>query len=370
LTEPQGITLGVVGASSASLPGTSGVVISPYVKPRGPGTAGTPSLVVEGGADAKLAEFDAGRINLNSTARVSHTFMLCNATGVAVTLTRIQPSCECLSVTVDGQTLLSKTNHDAKQTAGFTPIPLGPGQKLPVTVSIDPTRVGPGQLDKWVFIYTNGGNDASAVLTLRGEATTGVTVGPASLDFGKLAAGSGATSPLAVTLDPTILAGRTAPRLLSSSPDILIGDATDTAGVRTTYAVSISRSAPIGVLYGSVSVVDPSKPATAYATVPVSATLTGPLKASVDMIVFGAVSLGKGGSVNAKLTGPAAAGVLRAESDNRNIQVHIEPGTIPVLHAELSTAAPAGPLNANVFVTTSTGLRLVLPVAADIVSPS
>ena len=319
------------------------------------------------GGDSNPTQFDAGTINLNSPLALAHTFTLINKSLSPVTITRIHPSCGCLSVSVDGKSVIGQTNEAGQLPSNFTPVTLAPGQELPVNVTLDPSTVAPGSLYKAVFVYANGADMPSIVLSIRGEASNGVSTGAQTLDFGAVKAGSASSRTFTLALDPVLLAGRPTPRLVSSSPDILIGAPLDAAGSRT-YQVSISRTAALGSIFGSVTAIDPAHPRTTYASVPVSANVTGPLAASVAMIVFGAVPSGKGGAVDAALSGPASSGELTASSDNSDVSVRIRNGASPSVHAVLLPGTPAGLLHANVTIATATGLRLVLPVVADVVA--
>jgi len=319
------------------------------------------------GGDSNPTQFDAGTINLNSPLALAHTFTLINKSLSPVTITRIHPSCGCLSVSVDGKSVIGQTNEAGQLPSNFTPVTLAPGQELPVNVTLDPSTVAPGSLYKAVFVYANGADMPSIVLSIRGEASNGVSTGAQTLDFGAVKAGSASSRTFTLALDPVLLAGRPTPRLVSSSPDILIGAPLDAAGSRT-YQVSISRTAALGSIFGSVTAIDPAHPRTTYASVPVSANVTGPLAASVAMIVFGAVPSGKGGAVDAALSGPASSGELTASSDNSDVSVRIRNGASPSVHAVLLPGTPAGLLHATVTVVTAAGLRLVLPVVADVVA--
>ena len=134
--------------------------------------------------------------------------------------------------------------------------------------------------------------------------------------------------------------------------------------------MALSPTASIGSLFGSLSIVDPAHPATTYVAIPVTAHVTGDLTASVEMLVFGGVSLGKGGVADVMLSGAGTLGALTASSDSQYVSVRVLGLAHTTLHAELLPDAPAGPLHANVTITTPKGVRLLLPVVADVVAAS
>jgi len=237
---------------------------------------------------------------------------------------------------------------------------------LPVSVTLDPTRVAPGPLRKSVFVYVDGQTIPSAVLGFKGEASTGVTMDLPSLDFGDVKSGSAASRSITVKFDTSLLGTGVTPKLSVSSSDIQVGEPKEVAGGRV-YPVSIARTAALGSLSASFGFLDAAHPAKTYASIPIVAHVTGPLTASAEMIVFGGVSFGKGADVDLTFSGPASSGKLSAECDNKYVSIRIDGGAIPKLHASLKTDAPKGLLQADVIVKTATGVRLALPVVADVV---
>ena len=320
-----------------------------------------PPLAVTG---ANGGQFDAGVVNLNAAAAtIKHTFTLRNTTPQSVTISRIHPSCGCVSVSVAGQNLAGQANTQARPMQDWKPVVLAPGQSLPIAVIVDAAQLPPGSLSKSVFVYTDGRNMPSAVLTITGEATTGVNASPAMIDLGSVKSGSARATAFTLTENSSALGGK-AVAVRASSPAIVITGPVEKSGPIRTYRVSLAPNASLGMLSEAISVTDATGKKT-FATIPVVGSVTGPLQASVDEIVFGAVPAGRMSEQVVTLSGPASASVLSATSSNPAVTVSV---TGDRLHALLSPKAASGVLNGIVTVKTAGGTKLVLPVVADVVA--
>ena len=158
--------------------------------------------------DRNQADYEFGRANSLDTAQIEHTFTLRNDTGDPLTITQLQPSCHCTTVSVQ-----KNAGVEPDLTGDLIEVP--PGQEIAFKVTVQLARQPSGSLSQGVYIFVQGFAGPVARLHLTGELTTGVSITPATLDFGRMKPGEARSRKITVTVDPRLIAGDTLPPLAS-----------------------------------------------------------------------------------------------------------------------------------------------------------
>lgn len=188
---------------------------------------------------------------------ITHTFVLRNSGKSPITLQRIQSSCGCLTAVLGG--------GDEKHLPT-----LAPGATLSLQVTLDTAQMldiistpllAGSETHKQVWVYTTADSlHPAVVLEMRGHIMSGVTIEPATLNFGSIGQAEGASRTVRVTYAAALYReGRTrlvAPngsplRVTPLSDAPLSGSPTE---VVRSYQVWIAPHAPIGALSGQLLV--------------------------------------------------------------------------------------------------------------------
>jgi hypothetical protein len=333
------------------------------------------------------AQLDFGSIDRVAAPVVSKTVTVRNGGRVTATISRVQTSCAC----VDAGLLL-----DGERVSTAT---LAPGAEVDVRLALDVRELSPGPVQKVVWLFADG--EAAPALTIEVNAATEapVKVAPAALEFGRIPAGSRKAITVTATVDRRLLPQGAPPKLVSSNPSVQVSAGRAVSGPNGqgsrkvfSYRATFLPTAPIGALTGVVRLtLAGSAPAGSAApaeaavraalhsdgeiAVPIRGEVVGDITAVPSVLNLGVTHPGRdrpqcvdlvGASSRAPvvtrircsaawLAAVPAPPVIGQRSSRRTLQVSIGRG------------APAGPVTAEIHVTTATGLRLVVPVTAYIV---
>lgn len=326
------------------------------------------------------------------TLPVMHIFRLHNGGAAPLTMTRLQASCGCTTAVLTGQ-----SPADGRGVAAALPVVLAPGETASVHVSIDPAHLLPGTVSKDVWVYVQGQTAPAATLEIDGTIVPAAAFSPAALDFSRTPADKSPVLALTVTLDPHAFSapGRHHhPVLISSSPDILVSEASPSkrevadSAVTETYQVRLTPKARLGVLNERLTLfasqadqsVGRSIPG---ASLPVLGEVTGEISASPQTIVFGTVSAVRGGVQRVMLTASSASALrgLTLFSASPAVAARLldadrqtgangssteEALEVTVTPHRPGQAPLTGTLQTQVLVTTASGQQLVLPVFVSV----
>ncbi len=108
------------------------------------------------------AHYDFGMRECGDSSPLTHTFRLRNSGTLPVTVVRVPTSCHCTEAVPEGGKTL--------------PLTLTPGATLPLVVTVDPNRFGPGPVSKTVWVYVRG--EAAPNLTLEVTGTLRAVAAP------------------------------------------------------------------------------------------------------------------------------------------------------------------------------------------------
>ncbi len=338
------------------------------------------------------------------------TFTL-RAADCPVAVTRLSPSCHCVSA--------------ALSAAGGASLPrtLAPGGALSVSVSVDLSELRPGPFAKTVVVYARpsggGAEFVLARLTVRGTLLPAVAFAaagsPAAPNLSVLPLGTlDLSAPpgtagvvLVATPDPRLLRGNAAvPPLASAVPGVRAERLQGTKNGALRYRVSAAPDAPIGPVLGMLAFAPPATDTSVRAMawrsagIVVTGEIVGDIAASPKVVAFG-VAPGTGATPAPGLAAPKAgdtvpsslsrAVTLTARNPAAFVGITLEPGS-PAVSARLlppATGASAtatertllvtlapdaarkvaagengGFFQARVTVRLANGQRLALPVSA------
>lgn len=296
---------------------------------------------------------------------IDYDFVLQNAWTAPVQIANVQPTCGCTSVVADSSY------------ASGTYLPVAPGATIKLHISIDPTQLEEGQADKLIQVYLKDKTAVAESLHMVGSMVVAVKADPIGLSFGTVKAGEAGTTSLKLTFDtqsyggqiPAIKSGNSLIDIQPVGPDVVNGPQT----VRT-YDVSISPTAHIGQLQGSISV--PYPKGDGGLTIWANAQIAGDIDSEPHVVVFGSVKVGQTTTVPVTLIGMSNGALkgLAVRSDSADITARIEPGdpktisqgaTDPVERLDVSlTPQQAGSVESTVYVTTKKGQVLDIKVQA------
>ena len=120
-----------------------------------------PCLALRADASSRLAVvppdtacYDFGTRDCGDPAPLTHTFRLRNGGTGPVTILRVPTSCHCTEAAPEGKATL--------------PLTLAPGATLPLVVTVDPGRLGPGPMSKTVWVFVRGASTPALTLGVTG----------------------------------------------------------------------------------------------------------------------------------------------------------------------------------------------------------
>jgi hypothetical protein len=213
-----------------------------------------------------------GRLSLLDQQTAQATFTLRNATTRPLHITRLVPSCGCVSSTTQP-----------------LPFDIAPCGSATVTVTLDLTRLPIGPFIKSVFLYTNASPSATSpgtpsdspasTLSLSGILVPALSFLPATVEIGAMDASGTATRQVTVLYDPRVTPSGAPLELASAALDVTVtplGSAeSDPAlgGLRRRFQVTVRAAAagddlPAGAFDAAIT---PTPPAPSAAT-PTAAT--------------------------------------------------------------------------------------------------
>ena len=314
-------------------------------------------------------------VNAAQSAPITHVFSVANTTEKAVTIDHLQPSCGCTSAVLDGAPTQDK------------PTTIPPHGSVDVRMSIDPSRLSPGNVDKFVMVYVKEQAAAFATLEMKGTLVPGATYSPTSLHFGHVPYSKGAQLPLTVTLDPAILAPKMHAHLISTQYGVEVVPVTPepptspaTTGTLTRqYTVLVSPSARLGAFNGVVTMMvsdghggerQVSTPA------PITGDVVGQVTASPEVVAFAMVTAGEASTQEVTLEGLTPADIPKTKLlvAGDMLEAHFAPlpkndprkNAIRLLVSIMKKAKP-GSMSSEIVVMMADGSQLLLPVNAYIV---
>lgn len=327
-----------------------------------------------------------GTANPLDTPTVQAVFHLKNDTNKPITLSRLDPSCHCTTATVEGIP------------AGAALPTIAPGGAAAIRVKVDLAGHPAGNLEKTVTVYVAGSTRPAAVLAMEGVLMPLVSVTPALLDFGIVAAGKEKTLPVTVTVDPRLTPGGVLPELRSSNgalrlvpqPALVTSASASTSKTITrAYSAILSANAPLGPVNGSLSFVPSTQtnPAAAEAFAAGSVLLLGQVQGEVSALpqslAFGTVKQGEEATRQVALMGDSADAVkaISVSSPSAFISARLQPlsptfgaGGQIITNARtvmvtLSRNAPSGTMRTQLKVSLASGRRLLIPLSAYVSAP-
>lgn len=120
-----------------------------------------PCLALRADAPARLtvappdtARYDFVTRTCGDPSPLTHTFRLRNGGTLPVTILRVPTSCHCTEAAPEGRKTL--------------PLTLAPGATLPLVVTVDPARFGPGPVSKTVWVFVRGASEPALTLEVTG----------------------------------------------------------------------------------------------------------------------------------------------------------------------------------------------------------
>lgn len=314
---------------------------------------------------AGLATCDLGAYSIGSGQPVQHDFVLRNTANAPVVIDHTHVACGCTSLLLN-----------AGSGSVTMPVTVPPGQQISIHVSVDPSYIVAGTVDKVAWLFISGQDDAAMTLHLLVEGVSQVSAYPVVLNFGTLHAGASQTLSLQVTAVKSVYGGDV-PDPLSSSPDVLVARSagadtlsTDGTIVTRNYDVSVSPHARLGVLDTTIDMPNPNG---TKISVFVYGTIQGDLTCQPGSVAFGSVTQGTAAVFHVTLTGasPQTLVGLKVKCGSPDLIAKIVPAkaapaaSSPTCVLEVTyTPKKAGQLQSDVAVTTASGQTLDLPAWA------
>lgn len=365
-------------------------------------TLSTNPILLTGGGQSTGSRYDFGSLSGSQPYLLSHVFVLQNYTPHSQTIIELRPACGCTSALLGGETNV--------------PFTLPPGRQISVCMTLDPVNLPPGPVSKAVWVYVRGQEAPAATLEMTGTLLPAAQLSLAALNFGRLSSGDSLTLPLTVTWNSHILPAGTQCRLVSTNPEVQItpeppgaGEAqplgmavptsasADIAKAQSqTYRCTLSPQVHLGELWGDVQAVVtvPRTTPVVVGSIPIQGNIAGDVTASPAVVAFGTVPHGQTASrqialtlaqpilptvtsaspyLTARLYSPTAArrshpfggGAPAKASQPDDMAIGSSEALLTVT---LNSRAPAGPLEADLTVTTRSGQRLWVPVYVLILS--
>ena len=122
---------------------------------------------------AGVSQHDLGALSQLTSSPLMQTFTLRNATGLPLTVDHLQPSCGCISATMDAD--VARTGDRASAPSS---VRVASGQTLPVRVVLDPAGLDPGPLRKTVWVFVKGQDAPAATLVMSATISHFCSFGP------------------------------------------------------------------------------------------------------------------------------------------------------------------------------------------------
>ena len=333
------------------------------------------------------ARLDFGFIDRLEAPTSERDVALRNHGATAVVIDRVVPSCACLTAAIvqEGTSAAART--------------LKPGQAMTLRLVLDVSQQTPGPLQKYVWIMEKGRSVPAFAIEVDATTEASVRCDPDLLEFGSVRAGAQRTLPFTIMIDSRLARNGLPPELACTNPNIIIavvGKAAHSAGsggrdyLVQAYSATLSPNAPIGVLAGSVTFSRFRKQGadsmSAKAAVPgdlsstvagaislgIRGEIIGEISANPSAIRFDVVHPGRDRPKQIALIGPLLTG-LTVSCDADWLSARLLPGaaaaqpTRRILEVAVRPSAPAGPVRAQITITTATGKRVVVPVTGYVV---
>lgn len=315
--------------------------------------------------------YNFGEVDGLTTHEINLKLYVRNSQSSASTIFHISTSCGCTTVTPNA----------------MLPFVLHPGKKLLVRIKLDLTSQHPGDLDKYVWIFSSGQPNPGVVLELKGRMISPIRFSPMQVDFGHLDYGSNKTLPLSIWMDDRLINNGVWPKITSSVTSVQIKTASQPQsamfhgndGETTTYNITIPPNAPIGNLEGEIYFVPQkslSQPLTVLLsseTIPVFGTVVGKLSASPSMFIFSGVKPGAAAKSSILITSQTALSLtgMHVKTNSKALTVSIHPlhkgrtSNKWILVVTLKKEQQSNQIHSNVELTTSSGEKLEIPVLAS-----
>ncbi len=311
-----------------------------------------------------LASFDFGKATTGQT--IQHDFTLSNTTNASVEIARVQAACGCTSVMVDGS-----SNTSGKSIA--------PNASVTLHVSIDPTYLSAGPVDKEVWVFVPGHPRPAVTLHMTGLMLAATTVDPTVLDFGTVRWGQGTSRTITVTTNRKAFHGKV-PTPTCANPDLTIKPVAtpdpnpdpDT-DVRS-YTVVLSNRPHLGDLQSTIDIPDPQ--GTGVTSIFVHGAVTGVFICEPPSVAFGACTHGTTIVQQVKLTGegPKSLFGMSVVTQDVSLRARIIPGDsiqvtpstgLPTAVLEVTfTPKTTGAFQSDIILTSQNGETLSIPAWA------
>lgn len=343
----------------------------------------------------EVAAYDAGVVKRNLVLR--------NDNRAPLEIAFVQVTCGCSSAVLQ--------SNGASASGSGTPKILAPGEKVTVQVMVDLTKLSPGGVSKYAYVYLQGRQDPAVTLQIQGAVLPSLVYKPSVADFGSAPFGKGETRRLIAVMDARLASAADRLTPVSTNPLVSARLVEPTAaeqefavhrkGISSSFRpakaavraiqVTLSREAPIGLVEGAVlltlpgvsygdgdSAADVQKrrvvSALSRVPLPIGGEVTGDVSASPPSLLFGTVTQGKETSRQVTLRGvnPEVLDGLRVSGGGPWIAAGVNPAPggdrkKAVLSIAIRGNAPSSYVNEKVSVTLKNGQRLVVPIIATIV---
>ena len=234
--------------------------------------------------------YNFGQVSLPVAQPIRTDFILKSTARTTITVDHITASCPCTTVSVQAPT------------SNRLPFAILPGQQFEVQVSVDPTGIEPGPMQRSVAVYQTGVKYPVATLVVGGTLSPTAAIRPNIVDFGRLTYGTTPKLPIsialttnAVPLSGTLKFSSTNPNLIISAdpenPPHLTASSliTEPVSADRTYLLTLTRNPALGRLDGVVYVLytpSNSEQSVIVGSIKVRGELVGALSASLSSIVF------------------------------------------------------------------------------------
>jgi hypothetical protein len=323
--------------------------------------------------------YDAGTVDPIRTPHLDRTFTFKNTTNRPLTVARLRGSCGC-------ETLLLLKGGIAAPTTR-----LEPGEQATIHLSVNLHGGQSGPVRKYVWVdgpaASSGQTLPLATLEVDILLERSVTFLPSSLQFGKVAAGAGASQSLTVSFDASLFPGSDPPRLTSPSPDVQArptGPLEHTfedgkPQLQQTYQVILSHEAHAGPISGELGFDLPPLPSSVAPVTRVKLLLSGEVAGALDVlpasVFFGSVPAGSPvtRSVVLSTASPASSPSFTVTTSAPWLHASLNPASFPakqhILSITLTPQAPIGPVQCTVTVALGKD-HLDIPVVAELTKPA
>ncbi len=298
-------------------------------------------------------------LSYNTDQGIEHTFVLTNSSSKEIIISELKPNCICIH-----KAYITNGRHDQTlqidESQGIIlpdivslPIKVMPKEQVKIFVSLDPFSVFPGPVLQSVDVMIQGQTSPVATLEMAGGLQSGIKFSTSVLNFHQIKSGIGMSALLFLTLDRRLhrsLPDNLILRLISNNPDIsvrLINPKLPTTSKTSLapndfrlqepedvltdfpnetvieYKITVSSSARIGPIKGSLSLIAPQFPSIVLlnnATVPFAGEVVGTITDTPQIIVFGDVTYGQSVSKSITITTRQAGMKLKVVSSHSYLQ--------------------------------------------------